>query len=128
MCQPDFCGGTLVLIWQLLIGTGVVFIYFGLCPLCVASLLPIGLILIAFGVGVFVYWVWFSGCQPSLCKIFFEIANLAIVQTVIGFLQIFLGACIWAGGPIVMFIYTGIIQIVGSVGLVWACLGRPPQN
>ncbi|MCA9931386.1 MAG: hypothetical protein KC419_23030, partial [Anaerolineales bacterium] len=125
MCQPDLCGGWLVLIWQLLVGIGVVFIYFGLCPACLYLLIP-GFGLFLSGIGVFIYWIII--CRPSMCKIFFEIGNLALVQLVVGWLQIILGACIWTYGPFLMAIWQTALFAVGWIGFIWACFAAPPQN
>lgn len=123
LCQPDWCNEWVVLFWQVLVSMGFAFIYFGTCPACLLTLLPIGVILFLVGVGVFVLWIIY--CHPSLCKIFFEIGSLGLVQLLVGWLEFIIGACIWVWGWIAQLVWQLALNVVGWVGMTIACNVNP---
>jgi hypothetical protein len=125
ICKPEWCSDWLVLLWQLAISLGVIFIYFGVCPACLFLLL-IGIPLFILGIILFIAWI--LSCRPSMCKVFFEIGNLALVQVVVGWLQVILGACVWLYGPIFMALWQTFLVGVGWIGFVVACLAAPPNQ
>jgi hypothetical protein len=122
-CRPNWCNDWFVLIWQVLISVGFVFVYFGTCPACALTLLPIGIVLIVLGILAFIAWV--STCRPTLCKIFFEIGSLGLVQLVVGWLEFILGACVWLWGWLILAIWQLAINAIGWIGTVIACQVNP---
>jgi hypothetical protein len=92
LCRPRFCDW-LLLGWQAAILIGAVLTYAALCPGC--SYLGFGLIGIAAGFAMFIWWV--SACRPSLCQTYGEwlLFTLFVLDVVAG-VEIILGACVLA--------------------------------
>ena len=122
-CRPTWCDDWMVLLWQVLISAGFIFLYFGTCPFCALKLVPIGLLLFGSGVGVFIWWI--VACRPSMCKIFFEIGSLGLVQLVVSWLEFIIGACVWAWGWLIMLIWNTGLNLVGWIGTVISCRVNP---
>ena len=61
VCAPDWVPRILPKLWQGALIAGIVFIYFGSCPLCFAtligSLLVWGVLLLLLGAGLLLWWV-----------------------------------------------------------------------
>lgn len=125
LCRPTWCDDWLVVIWQALLITGFVFIYFALCPACI-WLGIFGVPLVGLGIGAF-FW-WLLACRPSLCKIFYELMNLAVVESLIGVLKIVLAACIWAYGAPLLFVLVALLDLVAWTGVVVACFTSAPRR
>ncbi len=124
-CKPTWCDDWMVLLWQILLSAGFVFVYFGTCPACILTLLPIGVILFGGGVGVFIWWI--ASCSPTLCKIFFEIGSLGLVQLVVSWLELIIGACVWFWGWLILLIWNTLLNLLGWIGTVIACRVNPNQ-
>lgn len=124
-CRPTWCEDWLVVLWQALLITGFVFLYFALCPACI-WLGIFGVPLVGAGIAAF-FW-WLLACRPSLCKIFFELMNLSVVESVIGVLKIVLAACIWAYGAPLLFVLVALLDLVAWIGVVAVCFAAPPRR
>lgn len=124
-CKPTWCDDWMVLLWQILLSAGFVFVYFGTCPACILTLLPIGALLFGGGVVLFIWWI--TSCSPTLCKIFFEIGSLGLVQLVVSWLELIIGACVWFWGWLILLIWNTLLNLVGWIGTVIACRVNPNQ-
>lgn len=123
LCRLTWCWDWLPLIWQLLLGVGFAFMFFGTCPLCQAVLFPIGLALFFLGVLVFIFWI--ISCKPTTCTIFFEIGSLGLVQVIVSFLEGALGQCVIVWGWLLLLIWTGLLNGLGWGAAVLAgCIKR----
>jgi hypothetical protein len=123
LCPLTWCFDWLPLIWQILLGVGFAFVFFGTCPACAGSLLPIGAVIFLLGVGVFIFWL--LTCRPTTCTVLFELGSLGIVQLFISFLEGPLGICIILWGWLLLLIWNGILNGVGWIGGVLAgCIRR----
>ena len=76
-------------------------------------------------IGVVAFFVWIVRCQPSPCKIFFEISNLGLIQLILGWVEFFLVVCIWAYGWLLQLLFTMLLNAVGWIGSVIACKLNP---
>jgi hypothetical protein len=112
-CPLTWCFDWLPLIWQILLGVGFAFIFFGTCPAC-TSLLFIGLGIFVAGIIAFGFWV--GTCKPTMCTILFEIGSLGLVQVVISFLEEPLGVCIILWGWLLLLIWNGLLNGIGWIG------------
>jgi hypothetical protein len=123
LCPLTWCFDWVPLIWQILLGVGFAFLFFGTCPACAVSLLPIGAVIFLIGVGVFIFWL--LTCRPTTCTVLFEIGSLGIVQLFISFLEGPLGICIIVWGWLLLLIWNGILNGIGWIGGVLAgCIRR----
>lgn len=96
ICPPNWCRDILPKLWQGALIAGITFIYFGSCPLCLAtpigSLLPWGVGLLLLGAGLLLLWI--LTCRPTQCETVWRLVELGVVNTVIGVLEMILaGAC-----------------------------------
>ena len=70
ICPPNWCRDILPKLWQGALIAGITFIYFGSCPLCLAtpigSLLPWGVGLLLLGAGLLLLWI--LTCRPTQCE------------------------------------------------------------
>ena len=86
VCAPDWCRDVLPKLWQGALIAGIVFIYFGSCPLCFAtligSLLVWGVLLLLLGAGLLLWWV--LTCRPSRCETVWRLLELGVINTIIG--------------------------------------------
>jgi hypothetical protein len=121
LCRPTWCNDWIVLLWQFFVGGGFVFIYFGACPTC--GLLPLGIAMMLIGLGLF--FIWVGRCNPTLCRIFFEIGTLGLVQVLVGWLEFFLVVCIWQWGWLLQLAFVTFLNFVGWIGTVIACRVNP---
>jgi hypothetical protein len=78
--------------------------------------LPLGVISILY---------WLFRCRPSLCKVFFEIGSLGLVSLFVGYLELVIGACVWAWGWAIQMAWVTVLNLVGWIGTVIACSVNP---
>lgn len=86
ICPPDWCRDILPKLWQGALMSGIIFIYFGSCPLCnvtpIGSLLLWGVGLLLLGAALLLWWI--LSCRPSTCQTLWRLIELGVVNTIIG--------------------------------------------
>ena len=97
LCPPDWCRDVLPKLWQGALMAGIIFIYFGSCPLCqvtpIGSLLAWGVVLLLVGAGLLLWWV--LSCRPSQCETVWRLLELGVVNTIIGGIETAIACCRW---------------------------------
>jgi hypothetical protein len=123
LCPPDWCRDVLPKLWQGALMAGIIFIYFGSCPLCqvtpIGSLFVWGVLLLLAGAGLLLLWI--LTCRPTQCETVWRLVELGVVNTIIGGIETViallplafgLASCISLLAWIFLFLVTSFLNVL----------------